>query len=65
VRTELLEQAKKRFDIEGIEIPFAYSNVILHPATAPVTTHDPADATVTKTSDVHGPRCPHAASPGK
>ncbi|MEQ9451605.1 MAG: mechanosensitive ion channel family protein [Pseudomonadales bacterium] len=29
IKTELLEQIKKRFDQEGIEIPYAYSNVII------------------------------------
>ena len=29
LKTELLEQIKKRFDAEGIEIPFAYTNVVL------------------------------------
>lgn len=29
-RVELLEQVKKRFDKEGIEIPYGYQNVILH-----------------------------------
>lgn len=35
VRLELLERAKKRFDEEGIEIPYAYTNVIVHSAPAP------------------------------
>ncbi len=56
VRTELLEQAKKRFDIEGIEIPYAYSNVILHAAIAPVAAHHALDASGAKTSDAHGSR---------
>jgi len=30
VRYDLLEAIKRRFDEEGIEIPFAYQNVILH-----------------------------------
>jgi small conductance mechanosensitive channel len=29
LKTDLLEQIKKRFDAEGIEIPFAYTNVVL------------------------------------
>ena len=29
VRTDILEAVKKRFDVEGIEIPFAYQNVIV------------------------------------
>lgn len=30
LRTDLLEQIKKRFDAEGIEIPYAWQNVVLH-----------------------------------
>jgi small-conductance mechanosensitive channel len=29
LKTMMFEQIKKRFDAEGIEIPYAYSNVIL------------------------------------
>lgn len=29
VRNDLIEAIKKRFDAEGIEIPFVYRNVIL------------------------------------
>jgi small-conductance mechanosensitive channel len=29
VEFDLLEQVKKRFDVEGIEIPYAYQNVLL------------------------------------
>ena len=29
VKTDLTEQIKKRFDAEGIEIPYAYQNVVL------------------------------------
>jgi len=36
LRYDLLEQIKKRFDAEGIEIPFAYQNVILLPASQEV-----------------------------
>jgi small-conductance mechanosensitive channel len=29
LKTDLLEQIKKRFDAEGIEIPYGYTNVVL------------------------------------
>jgi small-conductance mechanosensitive channel len=34
LKTDLLEQVKKRFDAEGIEIPYAYTNVVLKRATS-------------------------------
>lgn len=42
VKSDLLETIKSRFDAEGIEIPYAYQNIILHRA-PPAQAADPAE----------------------
>lgn len=42
VKADLLEDIKLRFDAEGIEIPYAYQNIILHRA-PPAQAADPAE----------------------
>jgi small conductance mechanosensitive channel len=44
LKADLLESVKKRFDAEGIEIPYPYSNVILITASRPGSATGPGEA---------------------